>query len=102
MARAGRAERARSRRETSADRTSALASRLAREPQLAALEAVAEWAETQGVPPKSVDGLRDVIAVFAAAPDAPNLDLAMRARRRRIVQEVRGLASARSSATVWR
>ena len=102
MARAGRAERARSWRETSADRTSALASRLAREPQLAALEAVAEWAETQGVPPKSVDGLRDVIAVVAAAPDAPNLDLAMRARRRRIVQEFRGLASARSSATVWR
>ena len=102
MARAGRAERARSRRETSADRTSALASRLAREPQIAALEAVAEWAEQQGVPPRSVDGMRDVIAVFAADSDAPNLDLVMRARRCRIVQELRGSASARSSATVWR
>ena len=91
-----------SRRESSADRTSALASRLAREPQIAALEAVAEWAEKQGVPPRSVDGLRDVIAVFAVDPDAPNLDLAMRARRRRIVQEFRGSASARSSVTVWR
>ena len=89
MARAGPAERVPSRRESSADRTSALASRLAREPQLAALEAVAEWAEKQGVPPRSVDGLRDVIAVFAADPGAPNLDLVMRARRRRIVQELR-------------
>lgn len=95
MARAARAERAQSRRETNADRTSALASRLAREPQIAALEAVAEWAEQQGVSGRSVDGMRDVIAMFAADPDAPNLDLAMRARRRRIVLEFRGAASAR-------
>lgn len=77
------------RREDGRDRTSALAARLAREPQIAALEAVADWAETLGVSPKSIDGLRDVIAVVAAAPDAPNLDLAMRARRRRIVREFR-------------
>ena len=66
-----------------------LASRLAREPQIAALEAVAAWAHAQGVPAQAVNGMRDVIAVFAADPDAPNLDLAMRARRRRIVREFR-------------
>jgi hypothetical protein len=62
---------------------------LAREPQIAALEAVVEWAEQQGVSARSVDGLREVISVFAADPSAPYLDLAMRARRRRIVNEFR-------------
>ena len=81
--------RAQSRRKTDGDRITALASRLAREPQIAALEAVAEWAEKQGVSPESVGGMRDVIAVFAADPEAPSLDLAMRARRRRIVREFR-------------
>jgi len=90
MARTGRAARASDRRENTGDRASALAARLALEPQIAALEAVAAWAETQGVSPKSVDGMREVIAVFAADPKAPNLDLAMRARRRRIVRETRG------------
>ena len=90
MARAGRAVRVPARPIANGDRTSALAARLAREPQVAALEAVAEWAERQGASPRSVDGMREIIAVFAAAPDAPNLDLAMRARRRRIVREFRG------------
>ncbi|MDE2992178.1 MAG: hypothetical protein OXU21_14135 [Chloroflexota bacterium] len=89
MARAGGTGRVPARRENDRDRTSALAARLAREPQIAALEAVTAWAETQGVSPKSVDGMRKVIAVFAADPEAPNLDLAMRARRRRIVREFR-------------
>ena len=62
--------RAQCRRNSDGDRTAALASRLAREPQIAALEAVAEWAERQGVSPESVDGMRDVIAEFAADPDA--------------------------------
>jgi len=75
------------------DHTSSLAARLAREPQIAALEAVADWAETQGASSNSVDGMREIIAVFAAAPDAPNLDLAMRARRRRIVRGIRGRTS---------
>ena len=87
MARAGGAARAQSRPDSDRDRMTTLASRLAREPQIAALEAVADWAETQGVSPKSVDGMREVIAVFATDSDAPNLDLAMRARRRRIVGE---------------
>ena len=95
MARAGPTVRAPSGPEDDGDRASAFAARLAREPQIAALEAVAAWAETQGVSSKSVDGMRDVIAVFAAASDAPNLDLSMRARRRRIVREFRGRASAR-------
>ena len=94
MARAARARRTTSRRETDADRTSASAARLAREPQIAALEAVAEWAESQGASPRSVAGMREIIAVFTAAPDAPNLELAMRAQRRRIVRELRGLAPA--------
>lgn len=89
MARAGRAVRAPARRENDRDRTSALAARLAREPQIASLDAVVAWAETQGVSPTSLDGMREIIAVFAAAPDAPNLDLAMRAQRRRIVREMR-------------
>ena len=62
---------------------------MAREPQISVLEAVAAWAEQQGVSAVSVRGMRDVIAVFAADPDSPNLDLAMRARRRRIVREYR-------------
>ncbi len=74
---------------TERDRRSDLARRLAREPQIAALEAVANWAEQQGLPPESVDGMREIIKVFAADPEAPNLDLAMRARRRRIVRELR-------------
>ncbi len=89
MARDGRTAHARRSAETSRDSMTELASRLAREPQIAALEAVASWAEEQGVVPASVRGMRDVIAVFAADPDAPNLDLAMRARRRRIVGEFR-------------
>ena len=93
MARAGSAVRVQSGQNDDTDRRSALASRLAREPQIAALEAVAAWAEKRGALPKSVDGMREVIAVFAAASDAPNLDLAMRARRRRIVGEFRGTAS---------
>ncbi len=95
MARADGTVRAPSQPEADHDRTDALASRLAREPQIAALEAVADWAEQQGVSARSVDGLRDVIAKFAADPDAPNIDVAMRARRRRIVLEFRGAASAR-------
>lgn len=89
MARAGRTVRAPARRENDRDRTPALAARLAREPQIAALEAVAAWAETQGVSPRSVDGMREIIAAFADAADAPNLDLAMRARRRRIMRAFR-------------
>ncbi len=89
MARAGRAVHDPARWKTYGDRTSALAARLAREPQIAALEAVVEWAETQGVSPTSLDGMREIIAAFAAAADAPNLDLAMRAQRRRIVREMR-------------
>ena len=94
MACAGRTVRAQSRLNGDGDRITALASRLAREPQIAALETVAEWAEQQGVSPESVDGMRDVIAVFAADPDAPSLDLAMRARRRRIVREFRDVGRA--------
>ena len=89
MARDGRTAHARQSVETGRDPKVELASRLAREPQIAALEAVAAWAEGQGVSPASVRGMRDVIAVFAADPDSPNLDLAMRARRRRIVREFR-------------
>ena len=89
MARDGRTAHARRSPKTSRDPIAELASRLAREPQIAALEAVAAWAEGQGVSPASVRGMRDVIAVFAADPGAPNLDLAMRARRRRIVREFR-------------
>ena len=89
MARAGRVVRAPARPIANGDRTSAHAARLAREPQIAALEAVAEWAETQGASPTSLVGMREIIAAFAAAADAPNIDLAMRARRRRIVQEMR-------------
>ena len=95
MARAEWTVRAPAQPETDPDGRSELAARLALEPQIAALEAVAAWAETRGVSPKSVDGMREVIAVFAADPVAPNLDLAMRARRRRIVREMRGTASAR-------
>ena len=76
------------------DRLAELASRLAHEPQVAALEAVAAWAEARGVSSASVRGMREVIAVFAAEPNAPNLDLVMRARRRRIVQGFPGTASA--------
>lgn len=94
MARAGRAARASTRREDNGERASALAARLALEPQIVALEAVAAWAETQGVSPKSVDGMREIIAAFSAAADSPNLDLAMRARRRQIVRELRGRTSA--------
>ncbi len=89
MARDGRTAHARRSPKTSPDPIAELASRLAREPQIAALEAVAAWAEGQGVSPASVRGMRDVIAVFAADPDSPNLDLAMRAQRRRIVREFR-------------
>ena len=95
MARAAGPVRVQSQSQGDRDRLADLAFRLAREPQIAALEAVADWAAKQGVPPASVDGLREVIAVFAADPGAPNLDLAMRARRRRIVLEFRGAASAR-------
>ena len=87
MARDGRTAHARQSVETSRDPRTELASRLAREPQIVALEAVAAWAEGQGVSPASVRGMREVIAVFAADPGAPNLDLAMRARRRQIVRE---------------
>ena len=89
MARDGRTAHARQSVETGRDPKVEFARRLAREPQIAALEAVAAWAEGQGVSPASVRGMRDVIAVFAADPDSPNLDLAMRARRRRIVREFR-------------
>ena len=89
MARDGRTAHARQTVETGRDPKVEFATRLAREPQIAALEAVAAWAEGQGVSAASVRGLRDVIAVFAADPGAPNLDLAMRARRRRIVREFR-------------
>lgn len=89
MARAGQAVRTQARPESDGDPKAALTARLAREPQIAALEAVADWAETQGVSPTCIHGMRDVFAVFAAASDAPNLDLAMRARRRRIVREYR-------------
>ncbi len=89
MLRGGRAAGASIHPGTDRDRRSDLAWRLAREPQIAALEAVANWAEQQGVSPQSVDGMREIIEVFAADPDAPNLDLAMRARRRRIVRELR-------------
>ena len=89
MARDGRTAHARQSVETGRDPKVEFARRLAREPQIVALEAVAAWAEGQGVSPASVRGMRDVIAVFAADPDSPNLDLAMRARRRRIVREFR-------------
>lgn len=89
MARAGEAARAPTQPENDRDRQAELAARLAREPQIAALESVVAWAETQGVSPGSVDGMCEIIAAFAAAADAPNLDLAMRARRRRIVREFR-------------
>ena len=95
MARAEMTVRAPAQPEIDRDRRSELASRLAREPQIAALEAVAAWAGENGVSSASVNGLREVIAVFAADPEAPNLDLAMRARRRRIVREFRGRTSAR-------
>lgn len=89
MARAERAGRAPATPGGDRDRRAELAARLAREPQTAALETVADWAETRGVSPESVGGMREVIAAFAANPEAPNLDLAMRARRRRIVNELR-------------
>ena len=89
MARDGRTAHARQSVETGRDPKVEFARRLAREPQIAALEAVAAWAEQRGVSAVSVRGMRDVIAVFAADPGAPNLDLAMRARRRRIVREFR-------------
>ncbi|MCY4114026.1 MAG: hypothetical protein OXG33_08825 [Chloroflexi bacterium] len=89
MARAGPAVGAPAQLSSDRDRRDELASRLAREPQIAALEAVAEWAETQGVSLESVGGMREVIAAFAANTQTPNLDLAMRARRRRIVSELR-------------
>ena len=89
MARDGRTAHARQSVETGRDPKVEFASRLAREPQIAALEAVAAWAEQQGVSLASVRGMREVIAVFAADPDSPNLDLAMRARRRHIVHEFR-------------
>ena len=74
---------------TDRDRRSDLAWRLAREPQIAALEAVAAWAQARGVSAPAVNGMREIIEVFAADPEAPNLDLAMRARRLRIVEEFR-------------
>ena len=89
MARDGRTAHARQSVETGRDPKVEFARRLAREPQISALEAVAAWAEQQGVSAVSVRGMREVIAVFAADPDSPNLDLAMRARRRRIVREFR-------------
>ena len=89
MARDGRTAHARQSVETGRDPKVEFARRLAREPQISALEAVAAWAEGQGVSAASVRGMREVIAVFAADPDSPNLDLAMRARRRRIVREFR-------------
>ncbi len=89
MARAGRVVHAHSQAAGDRDPMAELASRLACEPQLAALEAVAAWAEDQGVTVQAVNGMREVIARYAAAPDAPNLDLAMRARRRKIVGEFR-------------
>ncbi len=89
MARDGRTAHARQTVETGRDPKVEFARRLAREPQISALEAVAAWAEGQGVSAVSVRGMRDVIAVFAADPGAPNLDLAMRARRRHIVREFR-------------
>lgn len=92
MARAGRAVRAQSRPDSDRARMAELALCLARQPQIAALEALAAWAERQGVAPASVNGMRAVIAVFAAAPDAPNLDLAMRLRRGQIVREFRETA----------
>ena len=95
MARAGGAARAPIQPGFDRDRRSELALRLAREPQIAALEAVAAWAGENGASSASVNGLREVIAVFAADPEAPNLDLAMRAQRRRIVHEFRGGTSAR-------
>ena len=89
MARDGRTAHARQTVETGRDPKVEFARRLAREPQIAALETVAAWAEGQGVPAAAVRGMREVIAVFAADPKAPNLDLAMRARRRQIVREFR-------------
>ena len=89
MARDGRTAHARQSVKTGRDPKVEFARRLAREPQISALEAVAAWAEGQGVSLASVRGMREVIAVFAADPGAPNLDLAMRARRRRIVREFR-------------
>ena len=89
MARDGRTAHARQSVETGRDPKVEFARRLAREPQISVLEAVAAWAEQQGVSAASVRGMREVIAVFAADPDSPNLDLAMRARRRRIVREYR-------------
>ena len=71
MARDGRTAHARQTVETGRDPKVEFARRLAREPQIAALEAVAAWAEQQGVSAASVRGMREVIAVFAADPKLP-------------------------------
>ena len=58
-----------------------------RQPQVAALRALAEWAASRGFDPLTLDALEAVIAAFARDYDAPNLELAMRDARAQAVCE---------------
>ncbi len=58
-----------------------------REPQVAALRALAGWAAARGFDPATLEGLEALIAAFAQDRDAPNLELAMRDARAQAVRE---------------
>jgi len=59
------------------------------EPRIAVLRALRMWAAEHPLDANDLAAMDRVIAVLAAASDGPNLDLVMRAARRRVIVQAR-------------
>lgn len=59
------------------------------EPRRAVLQALRRWAAEQDVHESDLAALDRVFAMLASVEDGPDLDLAMRAARRRVIDQAR-------------
>lgn len=69
--------------------TQATARALVLEPRFAVLRALRTWASQHPLDPNDLEAMDRVFATLAAAEQGPNLDLVMRAARRRVIVQAR-------------